>query len=199
MGMEGNALVNPWDFALMLEGTLILAGAAARRLGVGHGDRAAFPFTVRSSTVGYASEADGEEADSRGEIWLPRWDGPASLAEIRLVFAEGRAEINGRQSRDGVDFARAAAGLGIDRGIDAFVRYGFLKRSGKSFVAAPLGDFPVRVHRSVDLLREVDPWLEALKWSSSGDDVPARFRMARREDRACYLRLLPICARRGRR
>ena len=122
MGMEGNSLINPWDFALMLEGALILAGAAARRLGVGQHDRAAFPFAVRPSAVGYASEAEGEEAESRGEIWLPLWRGPAALAEIRLVFAEGRAETNGHQSRDGVDFARAVASLGTDRGIDAFVR-----------------------------------------------------------------------------
>ena len=178
-GMEGNALVNPWDFVLMLEGTLILAGAAARRLGAGQHDRAAFPFTVRPSAVGYASEADKEEADSHGEIWLPLWDALAPLAEVRLVFAEGRAETNGRQSRDGVDFARAVASLGTDRGISAFVRYGFLKRSGKSFVAAPLGAFPVRVRLAADLLREVDNWLDTLRWSSSGDDVPARFPMVR--------------------
>jgi CRISPR-associated protein Csx17 len=179
MGMEGNALVNPWDYILMLEGALILAGAATRRLGVGQHDRAAFPFTVRPSAVGYGSEADVEESDSRGEMWLPLWRARASLGETRLMFAEGRAETNGRQSRDAVDFARAASSLGTDRGIDAFVRYGFLKRSGKSFVAAPLGTFPVRTQRASDLLREADPWLDALRWSSSGDDVPSRFRVAR--------------------
>ncbi len=175
MGMEGNALVNPWDFILMLEGALILAGAATRRLGVSQRDRAAFPFTVRPSAVGYGSEADTEEADSRGEIWLPLWHAQASLGEIRHVFAEGRAETDGRQSRDAIDFARAVSTLGTDRGIDAFVRYGFLRRSGKSFVAAPLGTFPVQTHLATDLLREADPWIDALRWSSSGDDVPAPF------------------------
>ncbi len=119
-GMEGNALVNPWDFVLMLEGTITLAGASARRLGASQRDRASFPFTVRPSAVGYGSEADGEPAVSHGEIWLPQWEAPATLAEIRFVFAEGRAETNGRQSRDGVDFARAVASLGTDRGISAF-------------------------------------------------------------------------------
>jgi CRISPR-associated protein Csx17 len=179
MGMEGSALVNPWDFILMLEGALILAGAATRRLGVGQHDRASFPFTVRPSTVGYGSEAYAEEADSRGEIWLPLWQTQASLGELRLVFAEGRAETNGHQSRDAVDFARAASSLGTDRGIDAFVRYGFLRRSGKSFVATPLGTFPVRSHHATDLLREADPWLDSLRWSVSGDDVPTRFRTSR--------------------
>ncbi len=178
-GMEGGALVNPWDFVLMIEGTLLLAGAAARRLGVGQHDRAAFPFTVRPSAVGYGSEAGREEGDARGEIWLPVWHRPASLSEIRLVFAEGRAEASRRQSRDGVDFARAVASLGTDRGIDAFVRYGFLRRSGKSYVATPLGTFPVRSRRAADVLREVDPWLDALKWSSGGEKVPSRFRLVR--------------------
>ncbi len=90
IGMEGGAAFNPWDFVLMLEGALILAGATTRRLGAGRRDRAAFPFTVRPSAVGYGSEADAEELDSRGEIWLPLWHAPASLGEIRLLFAEGR-------------------------------------------------------------------------------------------------------------
>jgi CRISPR-associated protein Csx17 len=179
-GMEGGALVNPWDFVLMLEGSLPLAGAAARRLGVTQRDRAAFPFTVGASAVGYGSGAEGEQGGSRGEIWLPLWEMPASLGEIMHVFAEGRAETCDRQSRDGVDFARAVAGLGVDRGIAAFVRYGFLKRSGKAFVAAPMGTIPVRMRWAIDLLREIDPWLESLKRATSSDDVPARFRSARR-------------------
>lgn len=179
-GMEGDALVNPWDFVLMLEGSLVLAGAAARRLGVSQFNRASFPFTVRSSPVGYASAADGEQADSRGEIWLPLWEMPASLQEVRLVFTEGRAEAGGRQSHHGVDFARAVASLGVDRGITAFIRYGFLKRSGKAFVAVPLGTFPVRDRPAVDLLREVDAWLDTLTKATTGDDVPARFRRVRR-------------------
>jgi CRISPR-associated protein Csx17 len=178
-GMEGGALVNPWDYSLMLEGTLLLAGSAARRLGHDQGGYAAFPFTVRPSTVGYGSEADAEAADSRGEIWLPLWEARASMAEVRLVFTEGRAEIHGRQSRDGVDFARAVASLGIDRGISAFVRYGFLRRSGKAYVATALGSFPVRALRTADLLREVDRWLEGLRRSTSDAKLPARFRSAR--------------------
>lgn len=186
-GFEGGSLVNPWDFVLLLEGSLVLAGAAARRLGVNQRDRAAFPFTVRPSTVGYASSADREESDSQGESWLPLWSRPASLRELRLVFAEGRAEFNGRQSRNGVDFARAVAALGVDRGVDAFIRYGFLKRSGKAFVAAPLGTFPVRTRRNVDLLREIDGWLERFRRACAGDEVPARFKTVLRGiDSAIY-------------
>jgi CRISPR-associated protein Csx17 len=180
IGMEGGSLVNPWDFVLMMEGTILLAGAAARRFGTNQRDKAAFPFTVRAATVGYASGADREESNSRGEIWLPLWETSSSLSELELTFAEGRAEYNGRQSRDGIDFARAVATLGVDRGLSAFARYGFLKRSGKAYVATPLGMFPVRERSNADLLREIDGWLEAFRRACAADEAPARFKSARR-------------------
>jgi CRISPR-associated protein Csx17 len=174
-GMEGGSLVNPWDFVLMIEGTLVLAGSVARRLGAAQRDKAAFPFTVRPSAVGYASGADAENASSHGEIWLPLWSELTSLPELRLMFAEGRAELAGRQARDGVDFARAVAGLGVDRGIDSFVRYGFLKRSGKAFVAAPLGRFEVRRQRAADLLHHLDSWLTEFRRACREESAPPRF------------------------
>jgi CRISPR-associated protein Csx17 len=186
-GMEGGSLVNPWDFVLMMEGSIVLAGAAARRFGTNQRDKAAFPFTVRPATVGYASGTDFEESNRRGEIWLPLWDTPTSFSELELVFAEGRAEYNGRQSRDGIDFARAVATLGVDRGLSAFARYGFLKRSGKAYVAAPLGVFPVRERRHADLLRELNGWLEQFRRACAGDAVPTRFKSAlRRIDSAVF-------------
>jgi len=192
-GLEGDSLVNPWDFVLMLEGSLLLGGSLVRRLGVNGGGRGSFPFTVRAASVGYASGADAEEGDSRGEIWLPVWENPTTVPELKYVFTEGRAGDGKRRSRDGVDFARAVATLGTDRGFAAFTRYGFLKRSGKAFVAAPLGTFPVRERRAVDLLYETDGWLERFRRACNGDvrtrkgnvpfrkdDVPARFGAARR-------------------
>ena len=175
-GLEGASLVNPWDFVFMLEGSIVLAGAAVRRMGANQRDRAAFPFTVRQSSVGYGSASDQEE--SRGEIWLPLWNAFTSLSELTFVFAEGRSEYSGRQSREGIDFARAVATLGVDRGFIAFTRYGFLKRSGKAFVAAPLGVFPVQERQDIDLLHRVDAWLERFKRECAGDDVPSRFKTA---------------------
>lgn len=178
-GLEGDSLVNPWDFVLMLEGSLLLGGAAVRRFDVNRGGRGSFPFTVRAASVGYASGAVAEEGDSRGEIWLPVWTNPTTVRELAYVFAEGRAGDGRRKSRDGVDFARAVATLGTDRGFAAFTRYGFLKRSGKAFVAAPLGTFPVQQRRAVDLLREVDGWLARFRRACAGD-APARFGAVRR-------------------
>lgn len=186
-GMEGDSTDNPWDFILMMEGALLLAGAAVRRLGVTGAARAVFPFTVRTVAAGFDSPASKDEVESRGELWLPLWTRPTSASELRQLFGEGRADISGRAARDGADFARAVAGLGVDRGISEFSRLGFLKRSGKAFLAAPLGRFEVVARTGVDLLREVDPWLERFRRAAGDKTAPPRFGSAvRRIDSAIF-------------
>ncbi len=190
-GFEAGSLVNPWDYILMLEGTLLFAGAAIRRFGVGGRGGAAYPFTVRASWAGYGSAAASDEtrAASRAELWLPVWTRPASLPEVRHLLAEGRAQVGRRQARTGVDFARAVAGLGVDRGIDAFQRYGLLRRSGRSYLATPLGQIPVDGTRSgvAELLLEVDPWLDRLRARAAGDTAPTGCAVAHRKlDRVIF-------------
>lgn len=180
-GMEGGATDNPWDFVLMLEGAVMLAGSVVRRMSVRTHGRASFPFTVRSRPVSPTGPSDDEIAGaSRGEIWLPLWQSPATADELRLLFAEGRAEVSGRPAGDTVDFSRAVVGLGIDRGIDSFVRYGFLKRSGKAYLASAMDRFPVpqHAHEGVDLLRQLDRWLD--RYRRAAGEGPARFRSALR-------------------
>jgi CRISPR-associated protein Csx17 len=179
-GMEGEATDNPWDFVLMIEGALLLGGAAVRRLGVGLNSKAAFPFTVRASASGFASSSDSDAAGGRGELWLPLWSRPTTLPELRMLFGEGRAEVTGRPARDGVDFARAVAGIGVDRGIQQFIRLSFLKRSGKAFLAAPLGRVPVRQQQFIDLLRQLDPWLDRFRRACADKNAPPRFKAALR-------------------
>lgn len=178
-GMEGSSMINPWDFVLMIEGSLFLAGASSRKMGARGGGSAAFPFTVRPSPTGMETFVESDGVNGRGELWLPLWSRPASLGELQTLFSEGRAELNGRQARDGVEFARAVAGLGIDRGIKAFSRHGFLKRNGLAFLATPLGTFDVRYRSETDLIRELDVWLGTFRrWC--GEKTPARFRSALR-------------------
>lgn len=174
-GMEGDSTDNPWDFILMLEGTLLLAGAALRRLGPSESGRSAFPFTVRTVAAGFDSPASRDEAESRGELWLPLWSRSASAGEIRQLFGEGRAEVGGRVARNATDFARAAASLGVDRGIAGFSRVAFLKRSGKAFLATPLGRFAVAERSGVDLIREIDPWLDCFRRAARDKNAPPRF------------------------
>jgi CRISPR-associated protein Csx17 len=176
-GLIAEPSLNPWDYILMVEGSLLLGGAAARRLCASK-QAAAFPFCPASSSVGFPSAGDDE---TRGELWLPLWGRFCSLAELNALFGEGRGEVGSRPARTGVDFARAACSLGIDRGITAFVRWEFQKRLGDSYLANSLGRFPVRQQQSADLLRQVDPWLDRFRNACDGKNVPPRFKTALRE------------------
>jgi len=177
-GMEGNPTDNPWDFVLMLEGALMLAGSVTRRIGVHSTDKAAFPFTVRARPVGEASPSEDELASSRGELWLPVWDCFASRSELQALFSEGRADVSGRPAREALDFARAVAGLGVDRGLRSFTRFGFLKRSGKAYLATAMDRFqvPKQPREATGLLQRLDGWLDAYRRACSARETPSRLR-----------------------
>jgi CRISPR-associated protein Csx17 len=193
-GFDRASLVNPWDYILAIEGSLMFAGAVTRRLESAAPGAASFPFTVRASGAGYGSAAVSDEADARDEIWLPVWSRFATCREIRAVFAEGRATVGARGARNGVDFARAIASLGIERGIDAFSRVGFLVRNGLSYFATPLGEWNVEHVPSAGLLADLDDWLLQLGRAASGKNASASLRRAAaRVDDA----ILGVC-RRGR-
>lgn len=179
-GFEGASLVNPLDFVLMIEGAILFAGSVSRKLASGNPGKGVFPFTVYSTPVGPSMEAPKDSKAARGEIWLPVWPRFAGLAEVALVLAEGRAEIGRKQARSGVQIARAIASLGVDRGIEGFVRFGFLQRNGKAYLATSLGRFDVCARPDVDLLCQIDPWLESFGYAASDDKAPPRFRSALR-------------------
>jgi CRISPR-associated protein Csx17 len=159
-GFESGSLMNPWDYILMIEGTLLFAAASVRQLGTDGPSMGAFPFTVNTSAVGYGSASDTDEKSSRSaEMWVPLWDKPTGLRELSILMGEGRAQIRDRAARNGVDFIRAVACLGVDRGINEFQRYGFLERNGRAYFAVPLDKVPVNRQSQVDLLSDVDSWL----------------------------------------
>ncbi|GAB6041928.1 type I-G CRISPR-associated protein Cas8g1/Csx17 [Endothiovibrio diazotrophicus] len=174
-GFDADSLINPWDFVLMLEGALLFAAAATRRLESAQGAALSFPFTVYPTGAGAGSVALADEAPARAEMWLPLWARPAGLAELRALFSEGRATVHRRPARDGLDFARAVAGLGVDRGIAAFQRYAFLMRSGKAYLATPLNRVPVVANPSAELIDDLDRqgWLSRVRRLARGD-APAR-------------------------
>lgn len=178
VGFDGNSLLNPWDFVLMMEGTVLFAGAAARRLSAQSSSRAVFPFTVASSMAVSGSFEYGES--SRAEFWAPLWDRPATLPELEQLMCEGRAQLGRRQVANGTDFARAVVGLGTERGIDQFQRYGFLERYGRTYLAAPLGRFQVRhaqedreIARRANVLFDLNVWMDSLRRNVSGRNAPS--------------------------
>lgn len=166
---ESDALGNPWELALAIEGTLLLAAGAGRRLQDGATPGLVAPFTLRPTGAGYGSAVAGEKG--KAELWLPLWDAPATLAEIETLFREARVQVGRRAARTGLDAARAAAELGVARGITAFGRLSILERAGLSNLAVPAGRVEVRERPAARALRTLDPWLGRLI-SHAGGDVP---------------------------
>jgi CRISPR-associated protein Csx17 len=213
---EGNARINPWDFILMLEGALLLAASAVRRMESAGVAVLSAPFTVRSRLSTSAASAASDDNDARGEIWLPIWSTNFTLDEALSLFAEGRASLGTRPARDGLDFARAVARLGVDRGISEFQRYSFMMRSGKAFLATPLARIAVRRNHEADIIDDLDrrDWLGRVQRFARDNNAPNAFRavaaqldaalfaMAQRSNRAAIERVLrqlgrieALCAR----
>lgn len=155
-GYTGSALVNSWDFVLMLEGALLFAAAATRRLDSASPAAPSYPFTVRPTGSGAGGTDVGDEGNARAEIWLPIWKLPAGLPELRALLSDGRVTLGKRAARDGLEFVRAVSRLGADRGIMAFQRYAFMMRSGKAYLATPLNRVTVRRNHAADLIDELD-------------------------------------------
>ena len=162
-GFDAPSAVNPWDFILMIEGALLFAAASVKRLESADDGALVYPFCVRQAGVGYASAAGADETDARCEMWMPLWSEPTTLAELRAIFSEGRAQVRGRAARSGVDFAQAAVTLGVDRGITAFQRYGFQVRNGLAYFATPLERVIVRRNARADLLADIEQWHDRLR------------------------------------
>ncbi len=162
-GFDGEANVNPWDFVLTLEGTLLFAAAATRKLSINR-EEFSIPFTV-NPTLSVSSPPSAKGDKARCEMWLPTWSNALHLSELRMVFSEGRAQIGNKPAASGVDFARAIASLGTERGLTSFERYTFLLRNGKSYFASPAGTYRIRENdakqrKAVDSLQEIYPWLD---------------------------------------
>jgi CRISPR-associated protein Csx17 len=175
-GPEGDAMVNPWDFALMLEGTLFLRTSATRRLDVTSSMRASAPFSVRPQEVGYASR--GGKASERGEQWMPLWSNPATAVDLSALFGEARLQLGPRLAYRPLDVARAVARLGVARGVGSFVRYGYLERNGQSNIAVPLGRVRVGARASSRLIDDLAPWLGHLDQIARDEQSSARLGMA---------------------
>lgn len=176
-GFEADSRVNVWDFILTVEGALIFAAAVARRNAHDRVAALAFPFTTRAVGAGSGATAFADEADSRAEFWAPLWARAARFEEILQLMSEGRAVLADGAARDGLDFARAAAQLGMARGIGQFQRYGFLMRAGKAYFATPLGRVRVRENPRASLVSELDRggWLARVRRASRDKNIPTSF------------------------
>jgi len=178
---DADSQLNPVDLLLMLEGSILFTVNATRRLGATENARSAAPFAVGAQGAGYASAADSDEG-ARGEQWMPLWSQPVTLAELRRLLSEVRAQIGAKPAREPFDLARAVARLGTARGISAFQRYGYIQRNGQSNLAIPLGRFvvPLHVFPRLACLDDLDAWLPRLRRQARDRHAPARLRLSER-------------------
>ena len=159
-GFGTAAVVNPWHYVLMFEGTLCFAAASTRKLEARGPGALSFPFTVHNSGAGYSSASPTDIADGRKELWLPLWENPAGFTEIESLFREGRTRLGRKTVRSGLEFARAVGSLAGSRGVTSFARHGFHVRNGLSYLASPIGRWEVKPKPHLSLIdANLDRWI----------------------------------------
>jgi CRISPR-associated protein Csx17 len=182
--IKADNLSNPWDYVLAIEGSLLFAGAAVRRLAAGARSAISYPFQVDSVDLD-PTVAPREE--NRGDLFLPLWERPAAAQEISQLFSEGRVRLGRKQARDTLEFARAIAALGIDRGIVRFNRYSLLTRNGTMQFASRLSTLETQGNPKANLLDDFQVWLRTLRRVWNEKNPPAQFLSLQREISAgCY-------------
>ena len=135
---------------------------------------------MRAIGAGWGGVEAADENDARAEFWAPIWTRPARALEIDSLLGEGRAVLNQRTARDGLDFARAAASLGVNRGFHAFERFGFLMRAGRTYLATPIGRRSAAPSPGAQLVADLDAggWLERVRRVGRNDEEPGTARRA---------------------
>jgi CRISPR-associated protein Csx17 len=86
-----------------------------------------------------------------------------------------------------VEFAEAAASLGVERGISSFVRYSLLKRRGDSYIGLRTGTFSPEYRSAADNVRELRHFLERLRNLASAAKIEVDLRAV---EEATYQALL---------
>ena len=178
-------IVNPWDFVLLIEGSLAFAAATTRRHADDPEGVLSYPFTVQAVGAGSGSLGESDQSNAHRELWLPVWSQPTTYAETRSLLAEGRVALGRKPTTDALDFVRAIHHLGGYRGISSFQRFGLLNRSGQGHLATPLSRVHVDKHPRSRLLNDLDEsnWLERFRRFSreKKEKVPARFLSLRKQ------------------
>ncbi len=171
-GTSGDSLVNAWDFVLMMEGAVLFSARSTRRLDPNASSRASAPFAVRAQATGYSSP--GSEKSQRGEQWMPIWSKPATLADIAGLLGDARLQLGRQTANRPIDAVRAISRLGVARGIESFVRFGYLERNGQSNLAVPLGRIQVKQCPRAYLIDDLASWLDRVQRRSRDKNAPAR-------------------------
>ena len=188
----GSTSANPWDVVLMMEGGILFAGAATKRLSQYGKGKAAFPFMLDYVATGEPQSSQKDESKqnarimrSRAEFWMPLWHRPTTLSEFKALLREGRLQrITDDSATHSLQAMEAISSLGVSRGVVAFQRVGLFERRGKGYyVASSLGNYPVpqQPHPLGPLLAELSPVRDqAYRNLREGPGIPDRILTARR-------------------
>ena len=90
------------------------------------------------------------------------------------MYGEARVQVNRQTAHRPIDMARAISRLGVARGIESFVRYGYLERNGQSTLAVPLGRVHVHHNPREFLIEDIAGWMNQLQRRSRDKNAPAR-------------------------
>ncbi|MGE5487815.1 MAG: type I-U CRISPR-associated protein Csx17 [bacterium] len=210
---EGSSSTNPWDVILMMEGAVLFAGATTKRLSRNGKGKAAFPFMIDHLALGEAATSIKDEAKQdakvvrcRAEFWMPLWQSPASLADIKALLSEGRLQRrSGERTEHTLHAIEAITTLGVSRGVDAFHRVALFERRGKGYyLASSLGFHGTsRSSESVATqLVEIDTFLQQVYANlREGPSIPDRVLRARQRlhtalaallEQSCRVRHSPL-------
>lgn len=202
-GFNGSTSTNPWDVVLMMEGCVLFAGALTKRLSQHGKGKAAFPFMIDhvatenpGETVREQAKQDPKTIKCRAEFWMPIWQRPYSLSELKALLSEGRLQRrNGAQAEHSVRAMEAIAGLGISRGLSCFKRVGLFERRGKGYyIASSLGEYlvPVKPATSLAFVEQFDEFRDHISYRllREGPGVPDRIITAKSHVERTIARLL---------
>jgi CRISPR-associated protein Csx17 len=185
-GFDGGNLINAWDFVLMMEGAVLFTSRVTRRLDPNAFSKASAPFAVGSQSVGFPTSGLPSKKskrqdleDLRGEQWMPLWSQPATLSDLATLLGEARIQLDRQPANRPIDAARAISRLGVARGVESFVRYGYLERNGQSTLAVPLGRVLVRQHPRAYLIDDLTAWMGRIQKICRNVELPDTKRPAR--------------------
>ncbi len=90
-GFNSDASANPWDFIFMIEGALIFAAAAVKRLESIDDGRLAYPFCVRQAGIGYGvGMPTSPRSHERGPVEAVRVSGVRHFDEELSALSRAR-------------------------------------------------------------------------------------------------------------
>jgi len=198
----GSSSANPWDVILMMEGAILFAGAATKRLSQYGKGKAAFPFMIDylatgepSTSINDEAKQDGQIVRCRAEFWMPLWQSATSLPEIHALLSEGRLQRrSGEKTEHTLHAMEAIKTLGSSRGIETFHRVGLFERRGKGYyLASSLGFHATSgsSHSIAPQLAEIEDFRQQIYLNlRSGPGIPDRIMRSRQRFHAALATLL---------